>query len=333
MAEGAERRFGIIASLASLSGAVSSAMAARSLQGEEKGDAPRLDREWAPQGVHADNSGSPAPVYDRSAEEAAPRFGGLEEVGAAYVQAGESVPVVSVEDALVAEADKAIRAREYLRGAEYYAEAAKLAPERVDYVLMRGHCLEDAGDFHGAYHAYADALAAAPSGDGHIQLGHLFKITGNLNEAELAYQRGARLGEPAAALELERLGSVSAAQFRLSAAAGVNALTVELFFELACCDRDDAFNHAAIVAAGKSLAAAGASDIAKAFFEIAYLGDDAGAFRQEHYGIVQRYPIWPTIHLSELVRASAVRAAQPPLTARARLKKLVAATLATLAGC
>ena len=45
MAEGAERRFGIIASLASLSGAVSSAMAARSLQGEEKGDAPRLDRE------------------------------------------------------------------------------------------------------------------------------------------------------------------------------------------------------------------------------------------------------------------------------------------------
>jgi len=221
----------------------------------------------------------------------------------------------------------------YLRGAEYYAEAAKLAPERVDYVLMRGHCLEDAGDFHGAYHAYADALAAAPSGDGHIQLGHLFKITGNLNEAELAYQRGARLGEPAAALELERLGSVSAAQFRLSAAAGVNALTVELFFELACCDRDDAFNHAAIVAAGKSLAAAGASDIAKAFFEIAYLGDDAGAFRQEHYGIVQRYPIWPTIHLSELVRASAVRAAQPPLTARARLKKLVAATLATLAGC
>src|SRR5271165_2139199 len=144
MAEGAERRFGIIASLASLSGAVSSAMAARSLQGEEKGDAPRLDREWAPQGVHADNSGSPAPVYDRSAEEAAPRFGGLEEVGAAYVQAGESVPVVSVEDALVAEADKAIRAREIparrgilRRGGQTRARASRLC---LDARSLPGGC-------------------------------------------------------------------------------------------------------------------------------------------------------------------------------------------------
>jgi ADP-heptose:LPS heptosyltransferase len=310
-----ERGFGVLASLAALSGAG----ATRSTRGEA-GAALRPDQDLAAPGVQADNAGP--------AEEPAPSFGGLEEAGAAYVHGGESVPTMSVEDVLVAEAGKAIQHGDYLRAAELFADAAKLAPGRVDYVMMRGHCLKDGGDFPGAFRAYAEALDAAPSGDPHIQLGHLFKITGNLNEAKLAYGRGARLSEAVGVLELHNLGSISAAQFRLPPAAGASALPIELFFEVACCDRDDVFNHAAIVAAGKSLAAAEAPDIAKAFFEVAYLGDDAGAYRREHYAIVQRFPLWPAIHFSELARASAVRAAQRPLTARARLNKLAAATLA-----
>jgi ADP-heptose:LPS heptosyltransferase/tetratricopeptide (TPR) repeat protein len=318
-----EREFGVLASLAALSGAGTTT--------SSRGDALaalRPDQNLAAAGVQADNAGPAAPVQDGSAEESAPSFGGLEEAGAAYVHRGESVPTISVEDALVAEAEKAIRDGEYLCAAECFADAAKLAPDRVDYVMMRGHCLKDGGDFPGAFRAYAAALDAAPSGDPHIQLGHLFKITGNLNEARLAYGRGARLSEAVGILELHNLGSISAAEFRLPAAAGAGAVPIELFFEVAGCDRDDAFNHAAIVAAGKSLAAAGAPDIAKAFFEVAYLGDDAGAYRREHYAIVQRFALWPAIHFSELARASAVRAAQRPLTVRARLNKLMAATLA-----
>jgi tetratricopeptide (TPR) repeat protein len=201
-----ERGFGVLASLAALSGAA----ATRPSRGEA-GAALRPNRDLATSGVQADNAGPRAPVQDGSAEEPAPSFGGLEEAGAAYVHGGDSVPTISVEDALVAEAGKAIHDGEYLRAAERFADAAKLAPDRVDYVMMRGHCLKDGGDFPGAFRAYAEALDAAPSGDPHIQLGHLFKITGNLNEARLAYGRGARLSEAAGVLELHNLGSISAA--------------------------------------------------------------------------------------------------------------------------
>jgi ADP-heptose:LPS heptosyltransferase len=318
-----ERGLGVLASLATLGGAGATRSSRR-----EAGPALRPDPTSAASGAQTDDADPGAQVQDDgAAEEPAPSFGGLEEAGAAYVHGGESVPAVSAEDALVAEAGKAIQDGEYLRAAERFADAAKAAPERIDYVVMRGHCLKDGGDFPGAFRAYAEALDAAPSGDPHIQLGHLFKITGNLNEARLAYARGARLNDTTGILELHNLGSISAAELRLPAAAGEGALPAELFFEVACCDRDDTFNHAAIVAAGKSLAAAGAHDIAKAFFEAAYLADGAEAHRREHYAIVRRFPLWPAIHLSELARASAVRAAQRPLTARARLAKLAAATL------
>lgn len=318
----AERGFGVLASLAALSGAGT----ARSSRGEAR--APLWpDQNLAASGGQADDAVAGAPVQDESAEEPAPSFPGLKEAGARYVHEDESAPTISVEDALVAEAGEAIQDGEYFRAAERFAAAAKLAPDRIDYIMMRGHCLKDGGDFLGAFRAYAEGLDAAPSGDPHIQLGHLFKITGNLNEARLAYGRGARLSETAGAVELDNLGSISAAELRLPAEDGASALSIERLFEVAWCDHDDAFNRAAIVAAGKSLAAAAAPDIARAFFEVAYLSDDAGAYHREHYAIVQRFPLWPATHFSELARANAVRAQRAP-TARARLAKLAAATLA-----
>ena len=77
------------------------------------------------------------------------------------------------ERALVAEANRARAEGDHRRAARCYADAADLAPSRVDYRVMSGHCLKDAFDFRGAYEAYSAALAAAPSGDTNVQLGHL----------------------------------------------------------------------------------------------------------------------------------------------------------------
>jgi hypothetical protein len=87
-------------------------------------------------------------------------------------------------------------------------------------------------------------------------------------------------------------------------------------------------DYRAIIRAGKSLALAGLLDIAKAFFETAYLSDESGAFRQEHYSLVQRTSIWPTTHLSELVRARANRADRRAMPVRVRLQRLIALTAA-----
>ena len=245
----------------------------------------------------------------------------------ASAETGRSYDPIAVERALVAKAEQALENKDYRQAAECYGRAVEFAPGRIDYLMMSGHCLKDAGDLSGAFLAYSAALAARPTADAHVQLGHLFKITGNLYEAEAAYRQGARLGEASAQSELANLGSASEAQLTFfHASKRPDDVPIELFWNVMLCGRDETLDHAAITKAGKSLALAGIQDIAKAFFEIAYLCDEAGAFRQEHYSLVQRTSIWPTTHLSELVRARASRADQRAMPARARLQRLIALT-------
>jgi hypothetical protein len=78
---------------------------------------------------------------------------------------------IALERALVAEAEQALEDKEYQRAARCFARAVEFAPSRVDYLVMSGHCLKDAGDFGGAFAAYSAALAALPTGDTHVQLG------------------------------------------------------------------------------------------------------------------------------------------------------------------
>jgi tetratricopeptide (TPR) repeat protein len=251
-----------------------------------------------------------------------------EEHAAAASDGGSGDPIAP-ERALVAEAEQALEVKEYQRAARCFARAVEFAPSRVDYLVMSGHCLKDAGDFGDAFVAYSAALAARPTGDTHVQLGHLFKITGNLYEAEAAYRRGARLGEASAQLELANLGSASEAQLTVfDGSARPDDLPIELFWNVMLCGRGENLDCSAIIRAGKSLALAGLLDIAKAFFETAYLSDETGAFRQEHYALVQRTSIWPTTHLSELVRARASRTDRHAMPVRMRLQRLIALTTA-----
>jgi ADP-heptose:LPS heptosyltransferase len=227
--------------------------------------------------------------------------------------------------ALASEAEKAIADKENLRAAKLYADAADLVPSRSDYRMMSGHCLKDARDFHGAFDAYSAVLTTEPSGDVYVQLGRLLKITGNLNEEEWAYREGDRLGDESAHVELINVSAASAGQLDFfDAAPGPGEATREAFWEVILCRRGETLSHESIRNAGKSLALHKISNAARAFFEIAYLADDAEAFRQEHYALVQRSSLWSATHLSELVKAKVVRTDRRATPARLRLQQLVA---------
>ena len=232
---------------------------------------------------------------------------------------------VALERVAVAKAEQALENKEYLKAAGFYAEAAKLAPSRIDYRMMCGHCLKDGHDFQGAFDAYMSALRAASSGDAYVQLGHLFKLTGNLNEEERAYREGARLGEAAAIVEIANLAGASIGQLALFAAPPQrDDLPADLFWKVMLCGRGEALDHGAITDAGRSLARCGFSDVAKAFFEVAYLADDEESFRSEHLTLVQRTGLWPATHLSELVRASLGRHRRGSTSVRSRLQGIIA---------
>ncbi|HME83346.1 MAG TPA: glycosyltransferase family 9 protein [Roseiarcus sp.] len=231
---------------------------------------------------------------------------------------------VALERAAVAKAEQALENKEYLKAARFYAEAAELAPSRIDYRMMCGHCLKDGREFQGAFDAYMSALSAASSGDAYVQLGHLFKLTGNLNEEERAYREGERLGEAAALVEIANLAGASVAQLALFAAPPQqDDLPADLFWEVMLCGRGETLDHGAITNAGKSLALCGFSDVAKAFFEVAYLAYDEEAFRSEHFTLVQRTGLWPATHLSELVRASLSRSGRGSTSVRSRLQGMI----------
>ncbi len=244
------------------------------------------------------------------------------------------VPAPTNEDAarraLLDEAEKAIANKEHFRAAKCYAHVADLFPESPDYRMMSGHCLKDGRDYKGAFDAYSAVLATQPTGDVYVQLGHLFKITGNINEEEWAYRESAQLGEATAYVEIANLGSASAAQLAFfDTPSKPDDLPPEAFWDVALCLRGDTLDHRAIINAGKSLALHGLPDVARAFFELAYLTDDVGAFRQEHYTLVQHIGVWPAAHLSELVKANVGRADRRAISPRARLQRMIAGMLAS----
>jgi antirestriction protein ArdC len=91
---------------------------------------------------------SPEPVAVDAAQPSA-----FDEANAEYV--------VEDERSLVEAAERARLIGDFSRAAELYAEAAKAAPLRTDYLMMHGHCSKDAGDHAAAMEAYRQAGARA----------------------------------------------------------------------------------------------------------------------------------------------------------------------------
>jgi ADP-heptose:LPS heptosyltransferase len=105
--------------------------------------------------------------------------------------------------------DRANAARDEARtaaAAQLYAEALQLDPSLGPIHVQAGHMFKESGDLDAAERHYVEALRLMPDdGDLALQLGHFYKLQGRLTEAQASYERAERLGSPFAGAELQHL--------------------------------------------------------------------------------------------------------------------------------
>lgn len=123
----------------------------------------------------------------------------------------------------------------YEEGAEHYAHALAIRPDRLHLAVQMGHCLKETGQFNEARRAYLSYLNVQPEDpDIHVQIGHLEKLSGNKDAAIAAYSKAVELAGADTAIardalqEIERLQAIKDfALFEL----GQNALRDRRFEE------------------------------------------------------------------------------------------------------
>jgi ADP-heptose:LPS heptosyltransferase/tetratricopeptide (TPR) repeat protein len=228
-------------------------------------------------------------------------------------------------------ADTARDSGQWREAAELYARAAANDPQSASALLcQRGNCLKEAGAYPEAFAAYAAAITAAPENsqeraDLDLQLGHLFKITGNFSAAARAYEQSAALGAPEASAEIESFPSVTPSIVRFlsedSALAGAE-ISESVFETLLSCDLAPNPSPRTLGQMGWALATCGEKELARGFFELAYLAATDEAVEADHVGIVLQSGAWPLSHLSELTLAANSRAAYRPKDVAGRLEAL-----------
>lgn len=116
---------------------------------------------------------------------------------------------------LTREADKQRDLRHWGEAAELYGKALNLLgnhKNRFRFLVQRGNCLKEAGEFDAALDAYDEALAINKSdSDLHLQRGHLFKLMNRTSDSAAEYQISFNL-DPTnenARGEVERGGSIA----------------------------------------------------------------------------------------------------------------------------
>jgi ADP-heptose:LPS heptosyltransferase/tetratricopeptide (TPR) repeat protein len=194
-------------------------------------------------------------------------------------------------DDIVYAADQARLADDFFGAAKLYAAAAAMVPARTDFLMMQGHCLKDGGDHAAALEAYRQVAARAPSADVNVQLGHLFKISGNFSDAKHGYSLAAAQGEQSSISELESFAQLTPDALKFHQGARTsdgNEIPLETFWALFACDLNDNLDCQGLARAAKALAVNGQKDLAAAFQAVAFLSDESGRYRREHLAATQR---------------------------------------------
>jgi ADP-heptose:LPS heptosyltransferase len=109
---------------------------------------------------------------------------------------------------LIQQGDKARDERRFAEAATFYAEAARLMPQRAGLHVQHGHMLKEAGFLERAERAYTVALRLTPDdADLALQVGHFYKVAGRFDEAARSYERALALqpGWMVADRELQQL--------------------------------------------------------------------------------------------------------------------------------
>ena len=208
-------------------------------------------------------------------------------------------------EAKIAQADAACRAQRWGEAASVYASVAASAPGLQAYWVSAGNCLKDARQFPAAFQAYGQALAAVgPSGDLAVQLGHLFKETGNFRASLEAYRCGERFGDAHGRKEIDGFSGLRAGVVRLGpqiSGAPDASLPPGVFHAVWECGLGDSLDPAKLRDASRALAGCGETETARTFAEVAYLVDAGLTGFADHISHVAGSPLWPGAVLKRLL--------------------------------
>lgn len=232
-------------------------------------------------------------------------------------------------------ADEARDARRYEQAAALYREVARMAavPEVAAGLWgQAGNCAKDAGLFADAAQAYAEALqiyAAVPAAerwrsweagkaDLALQLGHLWKLSGNFSASKRAYIGAASLGSPHARQEIDAFANVSSKVmiFNAKSTGTVPAIAFEKVAAAELRPRDPATLREAarqILEWGQSV------PLARAYGTLAFLVDKATQARPAHMSFASQMMVWPP----ESIVMGATAVARAGGDTRARLRTLI----------
>jgi len=183
---------------------------------------------------------------------------------------------VKATDAKVRSADAARDARDWLRACQLYKQIAIEARSPSPYWVQAGNCLKEAGDLRSAYACYLQALpSTAADPDFALQLGHLFKVTGNFLAARAAFNRAAKLGDPRAPEEVRNIEGVSEKVVRFAAIEEGDGELIprSVFQALSAVLIQGAGSRASLLRLSRTLSAYGDSEGSDAFLALASVVD------------------------------------------------------------
>jgi ADP-heptose:LPS heptosyltransferase len=163
--------------------------------------------------------------------------------------------------------------------------------------VSTGNCLMDALQFSAAFEAYMKAHAAlGPTGDVAVQLGHLFKESGNFPAALEAYRWSKRFGDVHGGEEIAGFPCLRAGVVRFGQQAEVSperSIPLGVFHAVLDCDLGDSPDPAKLRSASRALEGCGEPEAARAFAEAAYLIDSSVTAFEDHIRHIASSTLWP----------------------------------------
>ena len=197
----------------------------------------------------------------------------------------------------IAQADAACRDKRWREAASLYGAVAASTPGLQAYWVSTGNCLKDARQFASAFDAYGKAHAAVgASGDLAVQLGHLFKESGNFPAAQEAYRWGERLGDKHGAQEIAGFAGLHPGVVRFAQPPDDlpdTSLPLGVFHAVLACDLGDNPDPAQLRRAARALEGCAEPEAARTFAEVAYLVDPSVSALENHIRHLAGSTLWP----------------------------------------
>ncbi|MFE0757512.1 glycosyltransferase family 9 protein [Inquilinus sp. NPDC058860] len=214
--------------------------------------------------------------------------------------------------------------------AELFESFAENYPDRHDIRIQIGNCAKESGHYGKAYEAFRSVLGTEFGRDAELQIGHLFKVTGNFRAAKAAFERAKALGDKDAARECESFGPswLATVRFSKEAPTSERPLPSEGFRDLLMADFEFEITSPTTRRLAELSLALGETTLARGFYELAYLSSTGQQKRSDEIAIAIKTSLWSPDHILAMQHAERTLQGCCPSDARDRVHRLIAAALA-----